>query len=63
MSGEQEESKKVSHFGGAAAKAAKDSIEATTGVPVITSEKASELNHLVTDMIETSVRMVDEKED
>ena len=59
-----EASKKVTHAGGAAAKAAKDSIEATTGVPVITSKKASELNHLVTDMIETSVRMVDEnKED
>ena len=58
-----EESKKVTHAGGAAAKAAKDSIEATTGVPVITSKKASELNHLVTDMIETSVRMVDEKKE
>ena len=58
-----EESKKVTHAGGAAAKAAKDSIEATTGVPVITSKRASELNHLVTDMIETSVRMVDEKKE
>ena len=58
-----EESKKVTHAGGAAAKAAKDSIEATTGVPVITSKKASELNHLVTDMIETSVCMVDEKKE
>jgi len=56
-----EESKRVTHAGGAAAKAAKDSIEATTGVPVITSKKASELNHLVTDMIETSARMVEEK--
>lgn len=58
-----EESKKVTHAGGAAAKAAKDSIETTTGVPVITSKRASELNHLVTDMIETSARMVEEKKE
>lgn len=58
-----EASKKVTHAGGAAAKAAKDSIEATTGVPVITSKRASELNHLVTDMIETSARMVEEKKE
>jgi len=59
-----EESKKVTHAGGAAAKAAKESIEATTGVPVITSKRASELNHLVTDMIETSANITsDKKED
>lgn len=58
-----EASKKVTHAGGAAAKAAKDSIESTTGVPVITSKRASELNHLVTDMIETSARMVEEKKE
>jgi len=37
---------------------------ATTGVPVITSKRASELNHLVTDMIETSANIAsDKKED
>ena len=58
-----EESKKVTHAGGAAAKAAKDSIEATTGVPVITSKRAAELNHLVTELIETSALIVEEKEE
>ena len=56
-----EESKKVTHAGGAAAKAAKESIEDTTGVPVITSKKASELNHLVVDMIEASANITNEK--
>jgi len=58
-----EASKKVTHAGGTAAKAAKDSIEATTGVPVITSKKASELNHLVTDMIETSANIASDKKE
>lgn len=58
------ENKMVTHAGGAAAKAAKDSIEATTGVSVITTKRASELNHLVTDMIETSAHIaVEKKED
>ena len=50
-------SKAVAKAGGSAAKAAKDSIEESTGKPVITSKKASELNHMVTAMIEKSAEL------
>ena len=36
---------------------AKDSIEESTGKPIITSKKASELNHMVTAMIEKSAEL------
>ncbi len=49
--------KEVAKAGGSAAKAAKDSIEESTGKSVITSKKASELNHMVTAMIEKSVEL------
>ena len=49
--------KAVAKAGGSAAKAAKDSIEESTGKPVITSKKASELNHMVTAMIEKSAEL------
>jgi hypothetical protein len=52
-----EQNKKVAKAGGSAAKAAKDSIERTTGTPVITNKKAAELNHMVTSMIEASANM------
>jgi len=52
-----EANKAVAKAGGSAAKAAKDSIEESTGKPVITSKKASELNHMVTSMIEKSAEI------
>jgi len=52
-----EANKVVAKAGGSAAKAAKDSIEASTGKPVITSKKASELNHMVMAMIEKSAEI------
>ena len=52
-----EANKAVAKAGGSAAKAAKDSIEESTGKPIITSKKASELNHMVTAMIEKSVEL------
>ncbi len=52
-----EQNKKVAKAGGSAAKAAKDSIENATGVPVITNKKAVELNHMVTSMIEASANI------
>ncbi len=53
------ENKKVAKAGGSAAKAAKESIESTTGAPVITSKTANELNHMVAAMIETSAEISD----
>jgi hypothetical protein len=55
-----EQNKKVAKAGGSAAKAAKDSIENATGIPVITNKKAVELNHMVTSMIEASANMEEE---
>lgn len=52
-----EANKTVAKAGGFAAKAAKDSIEESTGKPVITSKKAAELNHLITGMIEKSAEI------
>ena len=52
-----EANKTVAKAGGSAAKAAKDSIEESTGKPVITSKKATELNHLITGMIEKSAEI------
>jgi len=52
-----EANKVVAKAGGFAAKAAKDSIEESTGKPVITSKKASKLNHMVTAMIEKSAEI------
>lgn len=53
--------KAVAKAGGSAAKAAKESIEESTGKPVITSKTAKELNHMITSMIEASADMSDEK--
>mgnify|MGYP004550961267 FL=1 len=52
-----EANKTVAKAGGSAAKAAKDSIEESTGKPVITSKKAAELNHMITGMIEKSAEI------
>ncbi len=49
--------KRVAKAGGSAAKAAKESIEQSTGKPVITSKRAYELNHMITSMIEESAEL------
>lgn len=48
------ENRSVARAGGAAAKAARESVEESTGKPVITSQNAAQLNHVVTQMIEAS---------
>lgn len=48
------ENRSVARAGGAAAKAARESVEESTGKPVITSQNAAQLNHVVTQMIEDS---------
>ena len=42
---------------------ARKAIEAGTGKPVITNQKASELNHVVTQMIEASAMAIFDKDD
>lgn len=54
------ENKKVANAGGSAARAAKESIESTTGKSVITSKTAVDLNHVVTAMIEDNAKLTDE---
>ena len=54
---EIEANKATARAGGSAAKAARDSIEESTGKPVINDKKAAELNHMVTAMIEKSAEM------
>ena len=48
------ENRSVARAGGAAAKAARESVEESTGKPVITAQNAAQLNHVVTQMIEAS---------
>lgn len=48
------ENRSVARAGGAAAKAARESVEESTGKSVITSQNAAQLNHVVTQMIEAS---------
>ena len=52
-----EANKATARAGGSAAKAARDSIEESTGKSVINDKKAAELNHMVTAMIEKSAEM------
>ena len=54
------ENRSVARAGGAAAKAARESVEKSTGKPVITSQNAAQLNHVVTQMIEASSEEVKE---
>lgn len=59
-----EESRKVAGRGGRIAGNAKKALEEETGKPVITSQNAAQLNHVVTQMIEASAKAADsEKED
>ena len=46
------ENRSVARAGGAAAKAARESVEESTGKPVITAQNAAQLNHVVTKLIE-----------
>ena len=54
------ENRSVARAGGAAAKAARESVEESTGKPIITSQNAAQLNHVVTQMIEASSEEVKE---
>lgn len=55
-----EESKDVAQRGGNVAAVARAALEEQTGVPVITTQNATQLNHVVQAMIEASVLTVDE---
>ena len=55
-----EENRDVAQRGGAIAGDARKAIERQTGKPLITSKTAAELNHLVTAMLETSAKEVEE---
>ena len=57
------ENRKVANRGGKIAGSARKSIEEETGKSVITSQNASQLNHVVTQMIEASVKAVEENDD
>ena len=56
------ENRSVARAGGAAAKAARESVEESTGKPVITSQNAAQLNHVVSQMIEASSKETKEFE-
>ena len=56
------ESVSVAKRGGKIAGDARKAIENETGKPIITSQTASELNHVVTHMIETSAEAVENKD-
>ncbi|SEA96395.1 BRO family, N-terminal domain [Oribacterium sp. KHPX15] len=58
-----EENKKVAGRGGKIAGDARKSIEAETGKSVITIQNAAQLNHVVAQMIEASVKAVEEDDD
>ena len=51
----------VAREGGEAAGIARRAVEERTGVPVITSKNAVQLNQVVTDLLENSSAGVDEK--
>ena len=53
--------KRVAQAGGSVAGNARKDLEQRLGRPVITSQKASQLNHVVTQMIEASVATADEE--
>ena len=57
-----QENQEVSRRGGSVAGNARKEIEAQTGRPVITAQNATQLNTVVTNMIEGAVQIVDEDE-
>ncbi len=58
-----DENRKVANRGGKIAGNARKAIEDETGKEVITSQNASQLNHVVTQMIEASAKAVEEDDD
>ena len=56
-----EENKQVARRGGSVADVARMALEEQTGIPVITSQNAIQLNHVVEAMIEASVSITNEK--
>ena len=56
-----EENKQVAHRGGSVADVARRALEEETGVPVITSQNAIQLNHVVEAMLEASASIEDNK--
>lgn len=54
-----EDNKNIAKRGGNVAAVARSALEEQTGVPVITSQNASQLNHVVQAMIEASVSAID----
>lgn len=56
-----EENKQVAKRGGSVADVARMALEEQTGIPVITSQNAMQLNHVVEAMIEASASIVDNK--
>ncbi len=58
-----EESKQVVQAGGSVAGNARKDLEQRLGRPIITSQKAMQLNHVVLQMIEASVELIPDKED
>ncbi|MBQ3797747.1 MAG: hypothetical protein II842_15970 [Butyrivibrio sp.] len=58
-----EENRKVASRGGRIAGNARKSIEEETGKPIITSQNATQLNHVVTQMVEASAKAVEEDDD
>ena len=58
-----EQSKRVAQAGGSVAGNARKDLEQRLGRPVITSQNAAQLNHVITQMIEASVATVDESDE
>ncbi len=57
-----EENKRVAQAGGSVAGNARKDLEERLGRPIITSQRAAQLNHVVTQMIEASAATADEPE-
>ena len=57
-----DENRNVAKAGGEVAKNARQDVERRTGKSVITDKNANQLNHIVTDMIETSANTADQTE-
>ena len=55
-----EASKRIAHAGGSVAGSARKDLEQRLGRPIITSQNASNLNHVVTQMIEASIEAADD---
>lgn len=56
-----EENKRVAKRGGSVADVARMALEEQTGIPVVTSQNAIQLNHVVEAMIEASASIADDE--